>query len=264
MTKKLLGFFLVIIFFGCDESKNSNTEFKNESSSGIKKETTKKEVKTKVLKEEKIDEAEKLKVVFTEFKDLYKELMGFKNDKDFKRLGFGKGGKYNNWLQKVKVLKQNTDSKLLLKKGILIGELEQLGLAYASSRGKETKVTKTFNEIFSKVISDEPKENKKSSASTNINYSKLKDDYEFFGKWTIANTIVKESYPYEIYKKDNKYIGVRLNDFKIENLVKKGNDYYVKGNKYGEFYRIDQKMNMILFDKDGDLTSAGYRATKVR
>jgi hypothetical protein len=83
-----------------------------------------------------------------------------------------------------------------------------------------------------------------------------------FGKWTIANTIVKQSYRYEIYKKENEYVGIKLNNFKIEGLSKKGTDYYVNGNKHGEFYRIDKNLKMVLFDKNGDLTSTGYKATK--
>tara|TARA_R110001592_G_scaffold58212_4_gene176602 strand:+ start:327 stop:1067 length:741 start_codon:yes stop_codon:yes gene_type:complete len=223
---------------------------------------TKKEEPIKIEKTEKIDQTEKIEKSFTEFKSLYGELSQFKNDADFKKFGFGKGGKYSEWLDKVRKFKQNPDSKLLLKKGVLIGELEQLGIAYVGSKGKETEVTKTFNKIFSDAVSDKPIADEKPTSSGNENYDQLKIDYELLGKWTITNTIVKSSYPYEIYKKRNEYIGVRLNDFKTENLTKKGSDYYVKGNKYGEFYRIDKNLNMILFDKDGDLTSTGYKATK--
>jgi hypothetical protein len=225
---------------------------------------TKKEELIKIEKTEKIDETEKIEKAFTEFKILYGELCGFKNDADFKNFGFGKGGKYSEWLEKVREFKQNPNSKLLLKKGVLIGELEQLGMVYIGSKGKETEVTKAFNKIFSDAISDKPIADEKSTSSENANYNQLKSDYQLVGKWTIANTIAKGSYPYEIYKKGNEYVGVRLNDFKTENLTKKGSDYYVKGNKYGEFYRIDKNLNMILFDEDGDLISAGYKATKVK
>jgi hypothetical protein len=226
---------------------------------------TKKEEPIKIEKIEKIDETEKTEKAFTEFKSLYGKLSEFKNDADFKKLGFGKGGKYSEWIEKVREFKQNPDSKLLLKKGVLIGELEQLGMAYVSSKGKETEVTKTFNKIFSDAISDKPIADGKPTSSEISSYSKLKTDYELVGKWTISNSIVKESYPYEIYKKGNEYIGVIIKDDldkKTENLIKKGSDYYVKGSKDGEFYRIDKNMNMELFDKEGELTSIGYKATK--
>ena len=225
---------------------------------------TKKEKSVKIEKTEKIDQSEQIEKAFTEFKSLYGELIGFKNKADFKKLGFGKGGKYSKWLEKVREFKQNKNSKLLLKKGVLIGELEQLGMAYAGSKGKETEVTKTFNKIFNDVISEKPIADENQTSSGNTNYDELKSDYKLFGKWTITNTIVKQSYPYEIYKKGKQYVGIRLNDFKTENLTKKGSEYYVKGNKYGEFYRIDKNMNMILFDKDGDLTSTGYKAQKTK
>jgi hypothetical protein len=132
---------------------------------------TKKEELIKIEKVEKIDETEKIEKSFTEFKSLYGELSKFKNDAEFKKLGFGKGGKYSQWLEKVREFKQNTDSKLLLKKGLLIGELEQLGMAYASSNGKETEVTKTFNKIFSDAISPIPETENKESISNSTSES---------------------------------------------------------------------------------------------
>ena len=102
----------------------------------------KKEVKeTETVKIEKVDNTEKTERIFGEFKVLYSELLEFKDKSDFKNYGFGQGGPYKEWLTKVKDLKENLDSKLLLQKGVVAGELEQLGLAYASSKGKETEVS---------------------------------------------------------------------------------------------------------------------------
>ncbi|KAF5434820.1 hypothetical protein C5S36_04315 [Candidatus Methanophagaceae archaeon] len=178
-----------------------------------------KEVKeTETIKIEENNDTEKTERIFGEFKTLYNELLGFKDKSDFKTYGFGKGGPYHEWLTKVETLKSNPDAKLLLQKDVIAGELEQLGLAYASSRGEETEVTKSFNKIFSEAISADPIEEVKTS-SGNSNYDKLKTDYELFGKWKITNTTVKSSYPYEIYKKDDEYIGViPKDDFKTEIL----------------------------------------------
>ncbi|EGV43582.2 hypothetical protein BZARG_2861 [Bizionia argentinensis JUB59] len=95
-------------------------------------------------------------------------------------------------------------------------------------------------------------------------YKKLTSNYELYGKWIISNSVDKKGYVYEIYKKGDEYIGViTKGDYTMENLNKKGNDYFIEENNYGEFYRIDKKMNMTLFDRDGDLTSTGYSAKKV-
>jgi|SRR5690554_815810 len=225
-------------------------------------ESNKKVEKTETAKVETVDNTEKIEQLFTEFKSLYQELLAFKNKADFKRYGLGEGGSYNKWLKKVEKLKNNPDSKLLLQKGILIGELEQLALAYVSSKGEETEVTKTFNKTFEEAINPKVIE-KAQTKSDNVNYEKIKSEYELFGKWTITNTIVKQSYPFEIYKKGDEYLCVIPQDnFKTKTLLKKGNDYYIKGNKYGEFYRIDSDKNMKLFDKDGDLSSMGLKAIK--
>ena len=223
----------------------------------------KKEVKEKeTVKVEKVDNTEKIERIFGEFKTLYNELLEFKDKSDFKNYGFKQGGQYHKWLKKVKDLKANPDSKLLLQKGVVADELEQLGLAYANSKGKETEVTKSINKFFSDAIYSKPIE-KVETASGNSKYDKLKSEYELFGKWKISNTIVKSSYPYEIYKKGNEYIGIiPQGEFKIEILEKSGNKYSVKGNKYGEYYIITSTKEMTLFDKDGELASMGYKATK--
>jgi len=118
------------------------------------KEIQKSEVsEIKTVETPKTDDSEKINEVFEKFKELYNELNEFKNSSDFIKYGFGDGGKNKDWLEKVRELKNNPDSKLLIKKGILVSELEQLGMAYASSKGKETEVTKTFDKIFSEAIS---------------------------------------------------------------------------------------------------------------
>lgn len=217
---------------------------------------------TETIKVEEKDDNEKIEKVFGRFKDLYNELLEIKGKPDFKKFGFGAGGPHNKWLLEVQDFKNNPDSDLLLKKGVLIGELEQLGLAYASSMGKETEVTKNFNKIFSNLISPELTE-KVETESGNANYEKIKSEYKLFGKWRITNSIAKLNYPYEIYNKGNEYIGViSEGEYKTEMLEKKGDKYFVKGNKSGEYCLIDTKMKMLLFDKDGELESMGYKAVR--
>ena len=109
-------------------------------------------IKTETVEITKTDETEKINEVFEKFKRLYQELSKFKDSPDFIKYGFGEGGKNKIWLEKVREFKSNPDSKLLIRKGILIGELEQLGMAYANSKGKETEVTNTFNKIFTEAI----------------------------------------------------------------------------------------------------------------
>ena len=114
--------------------------------------------KTENVKVDEFDNNFKTELIFTKFKALHSELLEFKGNEDFKNHGFQHGGPYHEWLKKVRAFKENPDSKLLLKKGVLVGELEQLGLAYASSKGKETEVTQSLNQIFSNAIASKPTE----------------------------------------------------------------------------------------------------------
>lgn len=248
MKKILFLALLVLSIVSCQNNKKE------------KKET----IAVKPSKTIKIDDTEKIEKLTKEFESLYNELLSFKNKADFREFGFGTGGPYNKWLKNVENLKNNPDSKLLLKKGLLFGDLEQLGIAYVNSKGKETDFTKEFNKIFTEVISSKPVV-KVETPSGNNNYEKIKSEYELFGMWQISITVANElySYPYEIYKKNNKYIGVITEgEFKSVILDKKGDKYYQKGNEYGEYYRIDGNKNMTLFDKDGELSSMGWKATK--
>lgn len=199
--------------------------------------------------------------VFSEFKGLYAELLDFKDDSEFEQKGFGEGGPYASWLKKVIDLKGNPDSKLLPQKGVVAGELEMLGLQYASSKGKETESTKFFNDAFSTAINPKPEAVFPSGTE---NYDKIKQDYKLLGKWKI--TLGSDyAHPYEIYSKGDSYIGVWASpqrEYKTEILTKKGNDYFIKGNNSKEYYKIDSKLDMALFDKDGELASLGCIAKK--
>ncbi|MDD4149176.1 MAG: hypothetical protein PHE33_04040 [Bacteroidales bacterium] len=247
MKKIALMTLLALLLFSCqNDKKKVEKEVKDESTS----------------KTTQIDDTEKTEKIFNEFVILYNELLSFKDDAKFKEYGFGIGGPYNEGLVKTQKLSKNKDSKLLLNKGVVAGELEQLGLAYVTSEGKETETTEFFNKVFSEAISPIEVEEIE-TASGKSNYNNLKDNYELFGKWEIENTLVKDSYPYEIYIKNSEYIGViPQGDYKTDILEKKGDNYFVKGNKYGEYFKIDSKMNMTLFDRDGDLSSMGYKTIR--
>lgn len=232
--------------------------------SEVKETDTTEEIVTieKVNIEDSVDSL-KVEQIFDEFKLLYSELLSFKDETEFKKFGFSVGGPYNVWLKNVEDLKDNPDTKLLLEKGVLAGELEQLGFAYVSSNGEENETTEYFNKTFSEAINSKPTENIE-TASGKSNYEDILRTYKLFGRWEISNSIVKDSYIYEIYKKENEYIGViAQGNYKTEILEKNGENYFVKGNKSGEYYRIDGNMEMLLFDKDGELESMGYVAIRI-
>ena len=224
----------------------------------------KKEVKdAPTVKVEVIDDnIEKIQDISVELNKLYSELLEFKDKSDFKTYGFGKGGPYHEWLTKVHTLKENPNIQLSLKQGVTVAELEQLGLAYVSSKGDETEAIEILNKSVSEAITSKHIEQVE-DASGNSNYDKIKTEYELFGKWTISNTTANSSYPYEIYIKGNEYIGViPQGEFKTESLDKTGDKFSVRGNQYGEYYIITPNKEMTLFDKDGELASMGYKATK--
>jgi hypothetical protein len=107
--------------------------------SGISVESTK--AKEDTLKQE----------IISKTKNLYLELIEFKGDDEFHRVGFGACCKYNNWLQKVEKLQNDPNAKLLLQEGVTVGDLQMLGLEYMRSKGKETEYSTFINKELKKV-----------------------------------------------------------------------------------------------------------------
>ena len=147
---------------------------------------------------------------------------------------------------------------------MVVGELEGLGLEYLRSKGEETVATKIFNQDLKKILYHEKAKKElvpKANESINSTSNKIG---ELFGEWEITISTINQSYNYKIYVNEKKYFGVKNNDLsKIEKLKKVGNKYVVEGNKFGEYFIIDSKKKMSLFDQDGDLSSIGCTAKKI-
>lgn len=211
-----------------------------------------------------IDTTERQEELFSKFKKLYDELKSFQRKADFIKLGFGVGGPYNSWLQKVQNLIDDKDSRLLASKGVVAGDLQMLGLTYVSTRGKENDVTKFFHETFEKAISSKTTQPMNVTVE-NEQYDKIRGEYELFGKWRVTNDRAKMDYVYEVYRKGSEYVGVILDKpIQLEKLDRKDTKFYLKGSTGGDYYLIDADKNMSLWDKKGSLASIGFKVSKVQ
>jgi hypothetical protein len=92
------------------------------------------------------------KTIFSEVRQLYLELLSFKDDSTFHKVGFASENKYSHWAERVGKLKKDPRSEDLLKKGIPIEDLLNLGLEYFKSGGKETAFTRFANGEFRKAF----------------------------------------------------------------------------------------------------------------
>ena len=112
----------------------------------------KKSNKVVYSKNGKVDNLRKPINIVYETSKLYQELMGFKGKYDFHSYGFSPGYKYHNWLKRVENLKNQPEAKSLLKKGIVVGDLEMLGLEYVNTKGRENDYTRFTNKNFKKAL----------------------------------------------------------------------------------------------------------------
>jgi hypothetical protein len=128
---------------------------------------------------------------------------------------------------------------------------------------------KKYKDVI-KVLVDKHIESKK--PPTNDKYEGIKLEYEQLGTWEIKNKMNKNfNHTYEIYFTDKDVVGVQIwsKEIKFESLTREklgetSARYVVKDSKFGEYYAIGETKNMLLYDKDGELTSAGWSASFVK
>jgi hypothetical protein len=93
------------------------------------------------------------KAVLSEVRRLYLELMSFKDDSLFHKVGFAPENKYSHWMDRVGKLYEDSRSKgLLAKEGVPVEDLLNLGLEYFKSSGKETTFSRFANGEFRKAF----------------------------------------------------------------------------------------------------------------
>jgi hypothetical protein len=108
-------------------------------------------VQKKALSTEK-SEVNPEKSIRSEVRQLYLELISFKDDSLFHKVGFSLENKYSKWLDRVGKLTEDSRSKDLLKKGIPVEDLLNLGFEYFKSGGKETAFSRFVNGEFRKAF----------------------------------------------------------------------------------------------------------------
>ena len=63
---------------------------------------------------------------------LYKELQAFKDDEEFKQVGFAPCCKYNKWLKRVEALRGKTGLEFLAKYEFVPYDIAVLGMQYVT------------------------------------------------------------------------------------------------------------------------------------
>ena len=103
-------------------------------------------------KQGNVNKKEDIEKALAKFNELYEELLEFKSNTNFIEYGFGLGGEYSGWLQRVKDFQNSHISKALINRGFLASELTQLGLEYVTTKGSKNERTIYLNNIFTKGL----------------------------------------------------------------------------------------------------------------
>ena len=136
--------YLIILYFLCLSCLNACGPNEIKPVEKIQK-----EVPESIEKKEKIlstqEELEISKRLSIEFKSLHDQLNSFKKKGDFHVNGFSIASPYKDWWDKVGELNRDPNIKILVKKGSIPGELQNLGMEYLSSKGIETEYSNFIN-----------------------------------------------------------------------------------------------------------------------
>ena len=112
--------------------------------------------------------------LYVELKEMHEELQSFRKTEDFNFYGFGRGGKYYPWLEKIGKMKDDPRNKCcLIHKNCVAGELEMLGMEYVTSDGRDTEYSIATSKLFGG-----PSSKTKNTKSTSTSYSNSSNWYE--------------------------------------------------------------------------------------
>lgn len=104
--------------------------------------------------EDKVVLSAKEKKVIDQYISFYRELLKFKNEPDFKYYGFGRGGKYYEWMERVRQFNTDANGKILMKVYLVPADIELLASEYAMSQGEETEATQLLRPSLDESIRD--------------------------------------------------------------------------------------------------------------
>ena len=114
-----------------------------------------------------------------EIRTLYAEFQTFKNEDEFRRVGYGRCCKYYQWMKKVEALQVEDPGEFLRSFGILPGELISFGIEYYQGRGNQG-AAKMWEATVEAVLNPKP-------AEAPIDVENLEGD-RVIGQWVVHLT----------------------------------------------------------------------------
>jgi len=154
MKKYLFAFVaLTLAFAGCVTKTTTEKETDGTTNEVVKEEPSI-EVVSPIEPIEEVIPNEPIPHDIEQFISLYKELLSFKDKSDFKSLGFGKGSKYQKWLNKANKLAETADISHFLKYNIVPDDLTSLAYVYVSTQGKENEASKIMRGNIDDAIAE--------------------------------------------------------------------------------------------------------------
>jgi hypothetical protein len=128
---------------------------------------------------------------YRELQGMHTELQSFRKTKDFKFYGFGRGGDYYSWLERIGKMKDDPRNRCcLIHKNCLAGELEMLGMEYASEEGRDTDYTIQTSMLFSDGESQSSNVAPKSTSTSRPQVTKASTSQEWYEGGTLHKATI--------------------------------------------------------------------------
>lgn len=178
-----------------------------------------------------------------DFSALYSELLTFISQEDFKKMGFGTGSPYNNWLERAKNFSSTANMQHFVPLGFVPEDVVSLAYIYVTTKGTDNNASKILKNAI---------ENGLAKASGNNENKEIvlpeTDTESIIGHWKTSGGL---NYDIKIIKRNNQYFSIENN--KVVELTLKGDKYFLENSKTGEYYKIVNG-KIRFYDKDGDFT----------
>jgi len=188
-------------------------------------------------------------------KQLYNELMNFKDDAEFHRVGFGVCCKYKSWQTKVETFRKTTN--LSFQEKVAAGNLLVLGLEYMKTKGFENNYTRRTKATISELVISSDTTSKHVIAEVDrSSETSFKDKISVWkgeGYYNWTTTVKRENGKLiMIAKYDDGSVG----RFDLKKSRQLGQTRYDEiGNEKGEYYLVNHSGDLEIYDTMGLITT---------
>ena len=192
--------------------------------------------------------------------DLLVMLEGFRRDPEFHQVGFGVCCRFNAWMKEAELLNDRAEISSLVEIGLAPGDVIQVGLEYLRSAGQPTEYTDYMMSVLELTVREAMGLEQSPSVSTSTVCS---TPDMVLGEWINQLTNILSQRITIFCNRQGQWQttslfndGSRNTSDLLENQSPIGRRFDIVDNAWGEYFIVDSKGNLQIWDSLGLITTA--------